>query len=220
MILPIAQALPPDLIKACQQLATQDKLFVDGRSTAGWYARDKKHNQQAKPDTRVRALLAQVETALLGHELIIAAGRPKTLIRLLLSRYEPGMHYDNHIDDALLDKQRADLSFTLFLSDPGSYEGGELVIDEPAAERSFKLEAGSLLLYPSTTLHRVEPVRSGRRLVLVGWLRSFIRQAQQRELLFDLDRSIAGIRGDSSHEHTLALMLKTRSNLLRMWAED
>ncbi len=220
MILPVASLLPPALIESCRQLASDDSLFVDGRSTAGWHAKRLKHNLQARPSAPVATLMKQLMATISGHELIQAAARPKHIIRLLLSRYDEGMHYGNHVDDAIMDGQRTDLSFTIFLSDPDSYDGGELVIDEPAAERPFKLAAGALLLYPSNTLHQVMPVTRGQRLVLVGWIRSLIREPAQRELLFDLERSIAQVRSAGDQADTLALLLKTRSNLLRMWADD
>lgn len=220
MILPIASILSPALITSCRQLATDNTVFVDGRSSAGWHARQHKHNLQARPSEPVQKVMQQIITAISGHELIQAAARPKSIIRLLLSRYDEGMHYGNHVDDAMMDGHRTDLSFTVFISDPGSYDGGELVIDEPATERPFKLAAGDLLLYPSTTLHQVMPVTRGQRLVLVGWIRSLIREPAQRELLFDLERSIAQLRSAAGQGEALALLLKTRSNLLRMWAED
>ncbi|MBC52660.1 MAG: Fe2+-dependent dioxygenase [Gammaproteobacteria bacterium] len=220
MIVPVASILSPALIMSCRQLAGDDALFVDGRSTAGWHAKPLKHNLQARRSAPVTTLMKQIVTALTGHELIQAAARPKNIIRLTLSRYDEGMHYGKHVDDAMMDGQRTDLSFTVFLSNPESYDGGELVIDEPAAERPFKLAAGGLLLYPSNTLHQVMPVTRGQRLVLVGWIRSLIRQPAQRELLFDLERSIAQLRSAADQGEALALLLKTRSNLLRMWADD
>lgn len=220
MILPVAGVLSPALIKSCRQLASDDRLFVDGRSTAGWYARQHKHNLQARAVEPVQQVLEQVMVAMSDHELIQAAARPKGIIRMLLSRYDEGMHYGNHVDDAMMDGQRTDLSFTVFVSEPEAYHGGELVIDEPSVERPFKLAAGSVLLYPSNTLHRVTPVTRGQRLVLVGWIRSLIRDPAQRELLFDLERSIAQLRSAADQGEALALLLKTRSNLLRMWVVD
>lgn len=221
MLLQIAQVLPPALLAQCQVLAEAGAQFVDGKETAGWHARERKHNLQARPDAALKAVFAQVEKALLAHELLIAAGRPKAIVRLLLSRYETGMSYGAHVDDAIMGGQRTDLSFTLFLNAPDRYEGGSLVIDEPAGERAFKMEPGALLLYPSTSLHRVEPVSSGTRLVIVGWIRSLVRDAQEREILFDLERIIAAQRAKQTQDGaTLELLLKTRSNLLRRWAQD
>lgn len=221
MLLQIANALPPALINECQTLARQDSAFVDGRTTAGWHARERKHNLQARDGASVRTLLQQVSETLIKHELVSAAARPKSIVRLQLSRYDTGMHYGTHVDDALMNGQRTDLSFTIFLTPPDDYEGGSLIIDEPAAERAFKLDAGTMLLYPSSTLHRVDPVRKGRRLVVVGWIRSHIRNSEAREILFDLERTIALLRArPEQNTSELELIIKTRSNLLRMWAED
>lgn len=221
MLLQIAHALPPQLIQELKALGNQDKLFADGKLSAGWHAKERKNNLQAKPNGIVEALLKQAEQAIIKHELVAYAARPKSIVRLLLSRYDSAMHYGAHVDDALMGGQRTDLSFTVFLSETQDYDGGELVIDEPAAERPYKLEAGNMLLYPSTSLHRVEPVTKGQRLVLVGWIRSYVRSAEQREILFDLERAIASLRPQQAqHQTTLELLLKSRSNLLRQWAED
>ncbi len=220
MLLQIAQPLPLALFAECQALAADDSLFSPGKATAGWHARERKHNLQARAEPPVQNLLSRVADALTAHPLVRSAARPRTLVRLLLSRYDTGMSYGTHVDDALMDGQRTDLSFTLFLSDPQDYEGGRLVIDEPAGERAFSMQAGDMLLYPSTSLHRVEPVTRGRRLVLVGWIRSQVRSAEAREILFDLDRVIATLRAGGNAGESLDLLLKTRSNLLRRWAED
>jgi PKHD-type hydroxylase len=149
-----------------------------------------------------------------------AAALPKAIVGLLFSRYEPGMRYGTHIDDAMIAGQRADLSFTLFLSEPEDHDGGALVIEQTEGERGFKLPAGHLLLYPATTLHRVDPVSRGVRLAAVGWVRSLVREDTQRELLFDLDQAIELLRTRRDPERALDLVLKTRSNLLRRWIED
>ncbi len=220
MLLQISQPLPPALLAECQALAAEDQLFGPGKATAGWHARERKHNLQARSEPAVQSLLARVAEALTAHPLIRSAARPRDIVRLLLSRYDTGMSYGTHVDDALMDGQRTDLSFTLFLSGPDDYNGGRLVIDEPAGERAFAMQAGDMLLYPSTSLHRVEPVTRGRRLVLVGWIRSHVRSAEAREILFDLDRVIATLRTSGNAGESLDLLLKSRSNLLRLWAED
>lgn len=220
MLIQIAQALSPALLAECQAMAADERLFKEGRLTAGWHARDRKHNLQARGEPVVDALLERVGSALKTHSLIQAAARPRNFVRMMISRYDTGMGYGTHVDDALMDGQRTDLSFTLFLSPPEDYEGGRLVLDEPAGERAFALEAGAMLLYPSTSLHRVEPVTRGSRHVIVGWIRSLIRSPDAREILFDLDRVIAALRADKVAGDALELLLKTRSNLLRQWADD
>jgi PKHD-type hydroxylase len=149
-----------------------------------------------------------------------AAARPKQLTGLLVSRYGPGMEYGLHVDDALMHGMRTDLSFTVFLSGPDTYEGGELVIAGNDADSSIKLAAGSAVVYPTTSLHKVAPVTAGERLVVVGWVRSFLRRADERELLFDLDAAVAELRQSGAAKPLLDRILKVRANLLRLWAED
>nr|WP_223287248.1 Fe2+-dependent dioxygenase [Halomonas elongata] len=114
---------------------------------------------------------------------------------------------------------RTDLSFTLFLEEPEHYEGGELLIDNTAGEQTYKLPAGALVLYPSSTLHRVEPVTEGRRLAAVGWVQSQVRDPQQREILFDLDTTRRQIFEQSGKTRHFDLISKSLTNLLRMWAD-
>ena len=194
--------------------------FVDGRATAGFAARLVKNNRQAANDRKLDTIRKLVSERILGHEVLRLSVRPKVLTPLVFSRYEAGMDYGSHVDDALMDGLRTDVSFTLFLSDPGSYDGGELVIESASGEDAIKLEAGSLVAYPSTALHRVAPVTRGQRLAAVGWARSFIRDAARRELLFDLDtaRRTMFARDGKSAEYDL--VSKSLANLLRMWAED
>ena len=225
MILQIAGLLAEPEIAALRDLMTDREIrFEDRKATAGWRARQRKNNLQAEPDAPlVGGALRKVEAALSANAVFQAAARPKSIVGLLLSRYEPGMGYGPHVDDAVIAGQRTDLSFTLFLSEPASYDGGELVIERADGERGFKLPAGHLPLYPATTLHRVEPVTSGVRLAAIGWVRSLVREEAQRELLFDLDQAMrllrAGYEGYDP-ECALDLVLKVRSNLLRRWVEN
>lgn len=208
-------------LSAFQEIATRDEHFLSGESTAGWHARDQKRNLQAKQSGLVTGLLRKVEQSVMSNDIINAAARPKNVIKMVLNRYGPGMFYGSHMDDALMNGQRTDLSFTLFLSAPSDYDGGELVIDEAGGERHIKLEAGSLFLYPSSSLHRVEEVSRGTRIAVAGWIRSYIRDPFQREILFDLERAIHALRsGDVDNQGALPSLLKTRSNLLRLWSED
>jgi len=148
------------------------------------------------------------------------ATRPKTILGPLFSRYEPGHAYGAHVDDALMDGVRTDVSFTLFLSAPETYDGGELVIESAAGEDAFKLGSGSVLTYPSTTLHRVAPVTRGRRLAAVGWVRSYIRDPAHRELLFELETARRRLFEREGKTADGDLLAKCAANLLRMWCED
>lgn len=195
--------------------------FVDGRATAGFAARIVKHNTQAdSSDRSLKTVRRLISERILGNEVFRLAVRPKALTPLLLSRYEKGMHYGTHVDDALMNGLRTDVSFTLFLSDPKSYVGGELLVETPAGEDAVKLEAGALVAYPSTTLHRVNDVTKGERLAAVGWARSFIRDPARREMLFDLDTARRQMFAREGKSAEYDLISKSVANLLRMWAED
>jgi PKHD-type hydroxylase len=195
--------------------------FVDGKATAGFAARTVKHNQQAEGSDRSLATIRQlVAERILGNEVFRLAVRPKALSPLLFSRYESGMHYGSHVDDALMDGMRTDVAFTLFLSDPTSYDGGELTIESAAGEETFKLDAGALVAYSATSLHRVADVTRGARLAAVGWARSFVRDAAQRELLFDLDTARRQLFAREGKSAEFDLISKSFANLLRMWVDD
>lgn len=189
--------------------------FYDGKSTAGRASLEVKHNQQAD-GVAVSGILRLIEQRLRDHELFKLAARPQQFVRLMLSRYQPGMAYGTHVDEALINDQRTDISFTVFLSTSDCYQGGELVLEDSSGERSWKLEAGDVLLYPATYLHRVNTVEKGERLVVVGWLTSRLRDAGQRELLFDLELALReefNVRGKTPQYDRLS---KVRNNLLRL----
>jgi PKHD-type hydroxylase len=166
---------------------------------------------------RVRAL---VDTRLREHAVFALAVRPKTILGPMFSRYEPGHAYGTHVDDALMGGVRTDVSFTLFLADPDSYDGGELVIDTASGEEAFKLPAGSAVAYPSSTLHRVLPVTRGARLAAVGWARSFVRDSARRELLFDLETARRRLFDRDGKSPEGDLLDKCTANLVRMWCDD
>ena len=148
------------------------------------------------------------------------ATRPKAIIGPLFSRYQPGHAYGTHVDDALIGGVRTDVSFTLFLSDPVSYDGGELIIDTASGEESFKLPAGSLVTYPATSLHRVAPVTRGERLAAAGWVRSHLRDPAHRELLFDLETARRRLFEREGKTVEADLLAKCAANLMRLWCED
>ena len=220
MQITIGNILAADEIAAARA-ALERAHFVDGRATAGFAARMVKNNQQAEGSDRSLATIRKlVADRILGSEVFRLAVRPKALSPLLFSRYEQGMHYGSHVDDALMDGMRTDVSFTLFLSDPESYEGGELTIESASGEETFKLAAGALVAYSATSLHRVADVTRGARLAAVGWARSFVRDPAQRELLFDLDTARRQMFARSGKSPEFDLVSKSFANLLRMWLED
>jgi PKHD-type hydroxylase len=217
MILHVAQLLDQADLDALREVAARVD-FADGRATAGSAAEAVKRNEQAQPDQVVGALRL-VEQRLEASEVFLQAARPSGYPRFLLSRYGAGMGYGAHVDEALIAGRRTDLSFTLFLSTPGAYDGGELVMEDSTGERGWKLPAGDLLLYPSTYVHRVNEVRQGERLAVVGWVTSRVRDPEQRELLFELETAVRTEwreRGDSDQ---LARLNRVRNNLLRRWVD-
>ncbi len=194
--------------------------FHDGRATAGWHARLAKDNEQADPCAEpVREAAELVTRCLLEHDVFALAVRPKQLSALMISRYAAGRSYGTHVDDAMMSGLRSDVSFTVFLNAPADYAGGELVLERPEGEQSFKLEAGDALVYPSTSLHRVNRVDSGARLVAIGWAQSLVRQAERRELLFDLDTARRTLFAKQGKTAEFDLLSKCLSNLLRDWVE-
>lgn len=214
----IENLLTPAEVAALRDMA-RGLSFGDGRATAGRHAREVKANDQALPSPELDAVLGKVESALAANPLFRSAARPKALTKLILSRYRQGQTYGLHVDDALMQGLRTDLSFTLFLAEPDTYEGGALIIEDHFEARAVKLNPGEMILYPSTTLHRVEPVTSGERLAVVGWVQSLIRDPGQREILFDMDQAVETCFATEGKSAQFDRLAKTRSNLLRMWAE-
>lgn len=221
MILCIGEVLAAERVAGFQERLT-GVSFVDGAATAGWHARLVKRNRQAPSGAETKALQAELAETLARHELFQIACRPRRMRPILFSRYEAGMEYGTHVDDALMggaDPVRSDLSFTLFLNSPESYDGGELVIESTAGEQAFKLPAGSLVLYPSSTLHRVAPVTRGERLAAVSWIQSQVRDPGCREILFDLDTARRTLFQREGKTREFDLLSKSLANLLRLWAE-
>jgi PKHD-type hydroxylase len=221
MFLAISQVLSPDSLAAVQT-ALEGVPWRAGEATAGPAARRVKRNEQADLSGRAGAAVqAAAMAGVYAHGAFLSAARPRRISPLLVSRTGPGGGYGAHTDNALMgppqDRFRADLAFTLFLSAPDAYDGGELRIEDPLADRMVKLPAGDLILYPASSIHEVMPVTRGERLVCVGWVESFVPEAARREILWDLERVRANLPADA--EPRLALTLdKAVSNLLREWA--
>ena len=219
MILTIA-----DVLTSAEVATIRDGLakatFVDGATTAGWSARLVKSNLQAGDSPHIARLRGFVEERLRGNPVFALSTRPKVVIGPLFSRYQPGHTYGTHVDDALIGGVRTDASFTLFLADPDTYEGGELIIETTSGEESFKLPAGSLVTYPATTLHRVAPVTRGERLGAAGWVRSYVRDPAQRELLFELETARRRLFDQHGKTEEGDLLAKCAANLMRLWCDD
>jgi PKHD-type hydroxylase len=194
--------------------------FIDGTATAGWHAKLVKNNQQvdrSQPD--YAPLNKAVSDAIMRNGSFRIAARPRHITALLFSRYRDGMEYGTHVDDPIMYNLRSDISFTLFLASPDSYDGGELVMETVGGEQAYKPKAGAMIIYPSTTLHRVTPVTKGERLAAVGWCQSYIRDAAKREILYDMDIARRGIFEKDKKSREFDVISRCHANLMRMWAD-
>ncbi|QSX33538.1 Fe2+-dependent dioxygenase [Shewanella avicenniae] len=198
--------------------------WIDGNQTSGEMAATRKRNQQLDKDNPVAIDIGQwVMDRLMAHPLYVSAALPLQFYPPLFNRYEGGETFGYHIDNAIRATAdglvRTDLSTTLFLSEPDSYEGGELIIQDSYGTQSVKLAAGSAILYPSTSLHQVTPVTQGERTAAFMWLQSMIRDDGQRRILFDLDQSIQALTAAQADQQQLFNLTGIYHNLLRRWSE-
>lgn len=198
----------------------------DGRETAGSVARQVKRNEQAAMNSPAgRALQDELSDLISDNVVVKAAAQPRRFSPVIISRTGVGGKYGAHVDNALMgrgaQRLRTDLSFTLFLTPPGEYEGGELVIHAAGMTQELKGEAGNLVLYPSGSIHEVKPVTKGTRIVCIGWIESTVADPAQREMLFDLENLRTALRQQlPAHSAELLTLDKTIANLLRMWARS
>jgi PKHD-type hydroxylase len=194
--------------------------FTDGKASASGAAQAVKRNREAAAgDAAVPELRRLVKQALAGHSKFDSYARPVRWSEIIFSRYAEGEAYGEHVDAPFMraeggGEMRADLSFTLFLDDPGAYEGGELVLDSQRRPQPVKLPAGSLVVYPTSVLHAVAPVRSGARHAAVGWIESRFRDPEQRLLLHELEGAVAALPHDANRRR-LTLVF---ANLMKMWS--
>jgi PKHD-type hydroxylase len=203
-----------------------DAKWVDGRLTAGHLSAQAKDNLQVAEGTPEAQELGQViVTALERNPLFMSAALPLRVFPPLFNRYEPGMAFGAHVDNAIRQvtgtprRVRSDLSATLFLSAPEEYDGGELVVDDTYGAHSAKLPAGDMILYPATSLHRVTPVTRGARLASIFWVQSMVRDDGERSLLFDLDMAISQVSEAASANPGVVALTSCYHNLLRRWAD-
>ncbi|GGC30577.1 PKHD-type hydroxylase PiuC [Siccirubricoccus deserti] len=209
------------------RLLLEQAPWVDGRVTAGHQSAQVKDNLQVPEGCpEHRTLGDMVLGALERNPLFISAVLPLRVFPPLFNRYDPGMTFGAHVDNAIRQitgtphRIRTDVSCTLFLSDPASYDGGELIVEDAYGEQRVKLPAGDAVVYPATSLHRVAPVTRGARLASFFWVQSMVRDDGQRALLFDLDMAINRLRGDIPETHPSPVQLTSvYHNLLRRWAD-
>ena len=201
-----------------------ESQFVDGRLSAGQDARRVKNNQELEANSRHMERLNQlVMGTLVQHPVYQAAALPTRIATPYYARYTAGMSYGDHVDDPIMgppgSQYRSDISVTLFLNDADQYDGGELMIRTSYGYQRVKLNAGDTVLYPSSSLHRVNEVASGERLVAVSWIQSMVRDPQQRELLFQLYQSRETLRKDLPDAEVTSRIDQAYVNLVRMWSE-
>lgn len=218
----------PDVLKAAQVQAMRGALldapWVDGLATAGHQGAAVKRNRQlAEGSPLALALADPVLAALERHPLFISAALPAEVYPPMFNRYEGGETFGTHVDNAVRlvpgtgRKLRTDLSATLFLAEPESYDGGELLIEDTYGAHRVKLPAGHMVLYPSTSLHRVEPVTRGVRLACFFWVQSLVADEGERNLLFDLDTAIQRLAQTGADEAARLQLTGCYHNLLRRW---
>lgn len=225
MLLHIPQVLTPaEVAEIRQVLDTQG--WVDGLRSTGPQAANVKRNLQLDASSPVFAPLSQrIAQALQRHPLFVSAVLPATMLPPMFNRYEGGGHYGNHIDNTIQtdrfsgQKVRTDVSTTVFLSSPEEYEGGELIAEDSFGTHEIKLDAGDAIVYPSTSLHRVEPVTRGVRVASFLWTQSLVRDAWRRSMLFDLDMTILKLRNQLGDTAEVVALTGHYHKLLQQWAE-
>jgi len=226
MLIHIPGVLSPELLQQCRE-TLMGTDWSDGRGSAGYLSAQVKDNQQL-PDLHPvgQELGKLVLRALSDNQQFIAAALPLKILPPLFNRYEAGQEYGRHVDGAMRSisgtpyRLRTDLSATLFLNDPANYDGGELEIQDTYGVRQVKLDAGDLVLYPGTSVHRVLPVTRGIRLASFFWIQSMVREDARRTVLFELDKAIQKVATDSPQQAALTDLAGVYHNLLRFWADS
>ena len=200
-----------------KNLKNQKDLWEDGKKTAGSYASKVKNNLQLNRNSEFSKKYAElIKRKILSNQLIKSFALPKLIHGIMFTKSQKDMHYGRHIDNPFMSSGRSDLSFTISLSHQDSYEGGELLIETINSENKFKLNAGEIIIYPSTYLHSVEEIKNGERIVCVGWIESYVKSIEEREYLFDLDAGAKGLLAKHGRSDELDLVFKSYSNLLRL----
>lgn len=223
MLLEIEGLLQEAQLKKIDGILAQGN-FVDGRLSAGKAASRVKNNEELRGEQQQMELLIRILTSAMAHNARFrSAVLPYRMADPIFARYRPGMTYGDHVDDPLMglsgQRFRSDVSMTLFLRDPESYDGGELVVRTSFGEKRVKLAAGSAVIYPSSSLHHVAEVTRGERLVALAWIQSYVRDPARRELLYELDLAREHLLETAPDGPATGLVDKSYANLLRMWGD-
>jgi len=224
MLTHVEAVLSPEQVALCRERLAAS-TWVDGRVTAGSQSATVKRNLQIAEDAPVARELGELILGALGrNEDFVSAALPLRVFPPLFNRYDAGMGFGAHVDNAIRFagpvRFRTDVSCTLFLSEPGDYDGGELIVEDAYGEHAVKLAAGDMILYPATSLHRVAPITRGARWAAFFWAQSMVKSDEQRALLYNLDRNVRrlGARLGQGDPEVVSLT-GAYHNLLRMWAE-
>ncbi|RMD71354.1 MAG: Fe2+-dependent dioxygenase [Gammaproteobacteria bacterium] len=222
MLLTIPQVLDQKQLEKVRAIIARAP-FVDGRLSAGLAARRVKHNEELAPGTRALEMLNDIVMgSLVKHPVYLHGALPLRVATPFYARYRKGMGYGEHVDDPIMGpgpRYRSDIAITVFLNDPESYQGGELVIRTTFGEQRVKLPAGDAVMYPASSLHRVEEVTQGERLVAVTWVQSMVRDPEKRALLYDLHLAREKLLERAPDHEETARVSAVYVNLVRMWAE-
>lgn len=223
MLVEIDDLLQQAQLDKIDQILAQAE-FVDGKLTAGKAAQRVKNNQELKGEPRQMELLIRILTSAMANNAIFrSAVLPYRMADPIFARYQPGMTYGDHVDDPLMglsgQRFRSDVSMTIFLREPETYEGGELMVRTTFGEKRVKLPAGRAVIYPSASLHHVAEVTKGERLVALAWIQSYVRDPAQRELLYELDQAREHLLATAPDTESTGLVDKSYANLLRMWGD-
>ena len=203
-----------------EKLGQEIEGWEDGKNTAGSHASKVKNNLQLNRKSDIsKELSLLIKKKILDDNLIKSFTLPKHIHGIMFTKSLKGMSYGRHIDNAYMSSGRADLSFTIFLSEKKQYEGGELLIENLTSENKFRLNRGEIIIYPSTYLHSVKSVLNGERIVCVGWIESYVKSIEEREYLFDLDAGARSLLAKHGRSDELDLIFKSYSNLLRVMGD-
>jgi PKHD-type hydroxylase len=224
MMIHVPNVLTPEQVARCRDVMTR-AAWIDGRATAGHQSVQVKKNLQLPESAPESRELGQMVMEALGRSsLFMSAVLPKQVFPPLFNRYDAGMTFGSHVDNAIRSHAsglqiRTDVSSTLFISGPEDYDGGELVVEDTYGQHTVKLPAGDMIVYPATSLHHVTPITRGSRIASFFWTQSMIRDESKRSLLFDMDMAIIKLHRDHPEHASVVELTSVYHNLLRQWAE-
>ncbi len=225
MMLHVPEVLSREQVAECRRILDNAE-WVDGKATTGVQSAQAKRNWQLPEGSPALEHLREIVTsALMANPLFFSAALPQRILPPYFNRYEGGGYFGNHVDNAIRYAHgspmglRTDVSTTLFFTDPDEYEGGELIVEDIYGSHVARLPAGDAIVYPSTSLHRVEPVTKGARICSFLWTQSMVRDDWRRTMLFDLDVTIQKLRQQVGDTPEVIALTSHYHNLLRQWAE-